>query len=167
MTNFKENWNGFEKQKNPKRWGWTREWSLWCLFFDKTYSKILRGPANSWHPIHLRRKGPVFLFYLRPWQSLRQNSTMPEILEEFLIQWAPKKEKNWRMNARTCFSLFRIHLSLPKAYKLMCFDRNRNINGNRDWYIFRVGLLVTALTKETYFSIVVSKRHYFHRETGL
>ena len=49
-------------------------------------------------------------------------------------------------NIQTCFSQFpwvfslkcwfedqiisRIHLSLPNAYKLMCFDRN--INGNRD-----------------------------------
>ena len=42
-------------------------------------------------------------------------------------------------NIKTCFRLkcwlkgqiiSRIHLSLPNAYKLMCFDRN--INGNRD-----------------------------------
>ena len=47
MSNFKEIEMVLTNQKNPKRWGCTQEWTLWCLFFDKTYSKILRGPANS------------------------------------------------------------------------------------------------------------------------
>ena len=47
MSNFKEIEMVLKNQKNPKRWGCTQEWSLWCLFLDKTYSKILRGPANS------------------------------------------------------------------------------------------------------------------------
>ena len=38
----------WKPKKNPKRWGCTQEWILWCLFSDKTYSKILSGPANSW-----------------------------------------------------------------------------------------------------------------------
>jgi len=45
----------------------------------------------------------------------------------------------------------RIHLSLPNAYTLMCFDRN--INGNRD-VKFWMGLMVIALMKETYFRYV-------------
>ena len=43
----------------------------------------------------------------------------------------------------------RIHLSLPNAYTLMCFDRN--INGNRD---VKFLILVTALMKETYFRTI-------------
>ena len=49
-----------------------------------------------------------------------------------------------------CGSIYRA--SQVNAYKLMCFDRN--INGNRDDKIFGVGLLVIALTKETYFSTI-------------
>ena len=70
-------------------------------------------------------------------------------------------------NIQTCFSQFlwffslkfwfkgqiisRIHIILPNVYKLMFFGRN--INGNRD-VKFLIGILVTALMKETYFSCI-------------
>ena len=47
----------------------------------------------------------------------------------------------------------RIHLSLPNAYKLMCFDRNSN--GNKDVKFFLVGLLVTALKEESHFRYLI------------
>ena len=75
-------------------------------FLTKSSQRFWVDPQTNVTP----DQSPVILFYLRPWQSLRQNSTTPEILEEFLIQWAPKKEKNWRMNARTYFSLFRLFI---------------------------------------------------------
>ena len=49
------------------------------------------------------------------------------IIKTCLIQFL------WFFRLKCCFKgqiISRIHLSLPNAYKLMCFDRN--INGNRD-----------------------------------
>ena len=42
----------------------------------------------------------------------------------------------------------RFHLILPNAYAQMCFDRNIN---EKRYVKFLIGLLVTALMKETYF----------------
>ena len=68
---------------------------------------------------------------------------------------------------QTCFSQFlwffslkcwfkgqmmsRVHLSLPNAYKLMCFDRI--INGNTEIGMFFWVTAVTALEEETHFSL--------------
>ena len=44
----------------------------------------------------------------------------------------------------------RTHLSLPNAYKLMCFDRN--INGNKDVKFLECDYLSCVMVRETHFS---------------
>ena len=55
---FKEIESVLKNKKNLKGCGCTQGR---CLVFDKTYSKILSGPANSRHPIYLRKKAGVFV----------------------------------------------------------------------------------------------------------
>ena len=70
------------------------------------------------------------------------------------------------LNIKTCFIQFlwcsrlkcwfkgqiisRTQLSLPNAYKVMCFDRN--INGNKDVTILEVWLMSCVTVRETHFS---------------
>ena len=78
--------------------------------------------------------------------EINQSTKVSFFLQCSKMQLIPLK----KFNIQTCFFQFlwffrlkcwfkgqiisRIHLSLPNAYKLMCFDRN--INGNRDVKFF-------------------------------
>ena len=94
---FQGNWNGFEKPKKSQKMGmYPRVNPVVFIFWQnllKDFERTRKLSCDTRRRSISEKKGPVILFYLRPWQSLRQNSTIPEILEEFLIQWAPKKGK--------------------------------------------------------------------------
>ena len=104
MSNFKEIEMVLKnKTKIPKNGDVPKSEACGVYFLTKHTQRFWEDPQTPVTPDQSQKKRSgdfVILFYLRPWQSLRQNSNIPEILEEFLIQWAQKKEKNWRMNAR-------------------------------------------------------------------
>ena len=105
--------------------------------------------VHSWFRFSCQKQvislSQVFFFKLRQKKGLSPSkvSFFGQCIKKQLITLQ-------NFNIQTCFSqflwffsfkcwfkgqiIFRIHLILPNAYKLMCFDRN--INGNRDVKFF-------------------------------
>ena len=97
---FQGNWNGFEKPKKiPKDGDVPKSEPCGVYFLTKPTQRFWEDPQTPVRPDQSQPKWkcPVILFYLRPWQSLRQVLTSFFFLFRMFMQyfWS-EKSKNGR-----------------------------------------------------------------------
>ena len=109
----------------------------YCIYFGINFRKLLLTMSQQ----HVILDSVILL------SALHINTKYVSSKVSFFVQCIKKQLITLQnFNSQTCFSQFlwffslkfwfkgqiisRIHLILPNAYKLLCFDRN--INGNRD-----------------------------------